>query len=143
MVMHDVFDRLLGIPRTWTNRDWLIDAEEKPAQTAAAKVERLSAARKKDLPHSLPLSQYCGDYECDLYGKLEVFLRDGSLRVRFGPNIAGDLLHWEQDTFRAKLTFPPGEEWLVRFEKSCESANRLHIQRLFWDEPMPVFQRIE
>jgi CubicO group peptidase (beta-lactamase class C family) len=141
MVMHDTFDRLLGIPRTWTNRDWLIEAEENPAKQAAAKIERLEATRQKDSKPSLPLSGYTGVYECDLYGALEVLEADSSLRLQFGPNIAGSLVHWEQDSFRAKLTFPPGEEWLIRFHVSADSAESLHVTRLFWHEPMPEFHR--
>jgi hypothetical protein len=111
--------------------------------TAAAKMERLETARRKDTVPSLPLSSYAGTYECDLYGKLQLLEHDNSLRLQFGPNMTGSLLHWEQDTFRAKLSFPPGEEWLIRFQVSTGTADRLHIERLFWHEPMPEFRRAE
>jgi hypothetical protein len=93
MLMHDIFDRMLGIPRTWTDHDWLVDAEENPAREAAANMERLEAARKKDTQPSLPLSDYAGAYECDLYRKLELLEHDGLLRLQFGPNMTGSLLH--------------------------------------------------
>jgi CubicO group peptidase (beta-lactamase class C family) len=143
MLMHDIFDRMLGIPRTWTNRDWLVDAEENPAKQAAAKIERLEAARRRDTMPSLPLSKYAGTYECDLYGKLKFLERDDSLRLRFGPNMTATLVHWEHDAFRAKLSFPPGEEWLIRFQVSAGGADRLRVERLYWDEPMPEFRRTE
>jgi hypothetical protein len=69
--------------------------------------------------------------------------QDSSLRLQFGPNIAGQLVHWEHDTFRAKLSFPPREEWLMRFQISANKADRLRVERLFWHEPMPEFRRIE
>jgi CubicO group peptidase (beta-lactamase class C family) len=143
MLMHDIFDRMLGIQRTWTNRDWLVEAEENPARELAAKNERLEAARKKDTSPSLPLSGYAGTYECDLYGKLVFVERDGALQLQFGPNIAGTLRHWEDNTFRSKLSFPPGEEWLIRFQVSSVNAARLQIERLSWHEPMPEFRRVE
>jgi CubicO group peptidase (beta-lactamase class C family) len=141
MLMHDIFDRLLGIPRTWTNRTWLVEAEETPAKDSAARNEHLEAERKKDTQASLPLSGYTGVYDCDLYGELEIVERDGSLRVQFGPNISGALRHWEKDAFRGKPSFPPNEEWIVHFEVSGNSARRLKIERLSWPEPMPEFMR--
>lgn len=137
MFMHDIFARMLGLPRAMTNRDWLIETEETPTQRAATNKSRLEAARTKDTRPSLPLSQYAGTYACDLYGKLEIAEGDGSLRLQFGPNIAGTLAHLEHDTFRAQLSFPPGEEWLIRFQ----GAERLNIERLSWPEPMPEFRR--
>ncbi len=137
MFMHDIFARMLGLPRAMTNRDWLIETEETPAGRADANNARLETARAKDTKPSLPLSQYTGTYACDLYGKLEIKECDGSLRLQFGPNIAGTLAHWEHDTFRAKLSFPPGEEWFLRFHE----GDLLHIERLSWPEPMPEFRR--
>lgn len=142
MVMHDVFDRMLGIPRTWTNHDWLVDAEEKPQEELKAKNARLEAERAKDTEPSLPLNGYGGTYECDLYCKLEIFEEAGSLRLRFGPNISATLRHWEHDTFRAKLSFLPDDEWFLRFAVSDGSADRLEIERIFWHEPMPAFRRV-
>src|SRR5262249_25416843 len=115
MVMHDTFDRLLGVRRTWTNRDWLVDAEEKPQQDVKEKNARLEAKRAKDTVPSLPLKEYVGTYECDLYGKLEIREEGGSLRLQFGRNITAKLQHWEHDTFRGKLNFPPDDEWFLRF----------------------------
>lgn len=143
MFMHDLFARMLGLPRAWSNHDWLVEAEETPAKEAAAKNSRLEAGRKKDTKPSLPLANYGGTYECDLYGKLEVSERDGTLRLQFGPNIAGAMHHWENDTFRSKLSFPQGEEWLVRFQVSSASTQSLRVERLSWNEPMPEFRRTE
>jgi hypothetical protein len=143
MLMHDIFDRLLGFPRPWTNRTWIVEAEESPAEKSAAKNAQLEALRKKDTKPSLALSKYAGIYECDLYGKLEILERGSALRVQFGPNIAGVLTHWEQDTFRGKLSVPPNEEWLVRFRVSGDTVSRLQIERLSWPEPMPEFTRTQ
>jgi hypothetical protein len=76
-----------------------------------------------------------------LYGKLKLLEQDGSLRLQFGPNIAGVMNHWENDAFRSKLSFPQGEEWLVRFQVSSGSTQSLRVERLSWNEPMPEFRR--
>ncbi len=143
MVMHDVFDRLLGIPRDLTNRDWIFDAEEKPQADIKQKNASLEAKRAKDTKPSLPLGEYAGSYECDLYGKLEIREVEGSLRLQFGPNIAATLRHWEHDTFRGKLSFPPDDEWFVRFVVADGKPVRLEVERIFWHEPMPVFRRVK
>ncbi|MEK6258658.1 MAG: serine hydrolase [Planctomycetota bacterium] len=143
MLMHDIFARMLGLPRSQTNHDWLVEAQETPVKEAAARNARLEAARKRDTKPSLPLSSYAGTYACDLYGKLEILERDGSLRLQFGPNIEGTPVHWESDTFRAKLTCPPGEEWFLRFQVSAGSVPSLQVERISWHEPMPEFRRTE
>jgi CubicO group peptidase (beta-lactamase class C family) len=142
MVMHDTFDRLLGIPRTWTNHDWLVEAEGQAQDDVQAKNARLEAQRTKNTALSVPLEEYAGTYECDLYGKLEVRADGGSLRLQFGPNIAATLRHWEHDTFRAKLSFPPDDEWLVRFVLADGKPDRAEVERIFWHEPMPAFRRV-
>ncbi len=53
MVMHDTFDRLLGLPRTWTNHDWLVEGEEKPQADRNSKDAQLEAKRAKDTTPSL------------------------------------------------------------------------------------------
>lgn len=144
MVMHDVFDRLLGIPRTWTNRDWLADAEENPRRAAEATNKRLEAEREKETAPSLSLDAYTGTYTCDLYGPLEIRAEEGKLHLQFGPNIHAVLDHWEQDTFRGQLNFPPPGDWLVTFSLDDEqTVTSLKIKRIFWHEPMPVFNRIK
>jgi hypothetical protein len=143
MLMHDIFARMLSLPRSQTNHDWLVEAQETPAKATVARNARLEVARKKDTKPSLPLSRYAGTYECDLYGKLEVQERDGSLRVQFGPNIEGTPIHWEEDTFRAKLSLPPNEEWFIHFRVTAESVPSLRVERISWPEPMPEFRRTE
>jgi CubicO group peptidase (beta-lactamase class C family) len=142
MLMQDIFGRMLGLSRPWTNQDWLVEAEETPAKAAAARNASLEIARANDTKPSLPLSQYTGTFECNLYGKLEITERENSLRAQFGPNIVGTLAHWEHDTFRAKLSFPPGEEWFLRFQVSTGRADRLEVERIGWHEPMPAFRRV-
>jgi hypothetical protein len=140
--MHDVFDRLLGFPRTWTNRDWVVEAEEKPRDDIKQKNAQLDGKRVNGTVSSLPWKEYAGTYESELYGKLEIREEEGSLRLQFGPNIPATLRHWEHDTFRGRLSFPPDDEWLVRLVLTDGKAARVEIERLFWHEPMPAFRHV-
>lgn len=142
MMMHDLFDRLLGIPRTWTNRYWQIEAMEKPEQDAREKNARLEAQRATDTRPKLSLDGYTATYTCDLYGKLEIRRDNESLRLQFGPNMQGTLRHWEHDTFRAKLSFPADDEWFVKFIVADGRADRVEVERIWWHEPMPAFARV-
>lgn len=142
MVMHDLFDRLLGIPRDMTNQDWVNEAEITPRNDKQTKDARLEEARAKDTKPSLPLDRYTGSYECDLYGRLEIREVAGELKLQFGPNISTTLRHWERDTFRGKLSFPPDDEWFVRFVISDSQPNQVEVERIYWHEPMPPFRRV-
>lgn len=66
MLMHDIFARMLGLPRSQTNHDWLVEAQETPVKEALARNARLDATRNKDARMSLALSRYAGTYVCDL-----------------------------------------------------------------------------
>ena len=67
MVMYDLLDRMLGIPRAWTNREFIdavLDEYEKPRDAEYAGLYRERRAHLK--PHG-PLSQYTGTYASDLW----------------------------------------------------------------------------
>ena len=141
MIMHDVFDRLLGIERDVTNAEWIEEGLRGPERTKSERLRELDAQRSKDTQPKLPLPRYAGIYHAPLYGDLEIRHTDGALRLQFGPNIHAVLSHWEHDTFRATLNFPPPGEWLVRFVVEAGAPKRIHVERLFWHEPMPPFER--
>lgn len=98
-LMYRVFDSYLG----GTQRDWSaemlksIKGLEDQAKIAEKKIE---TDRVKGTTPSLPLQQYAGSYQSDMYGEAKIALEDGKLVTRFGPNFTGDLEHWHYDTFR-------------------------------------------
>ncbi len=57
--------------------------------------------RIKDTKPSVPLEKYCGVYEDKMYGKAEIFLKDGGLYLQFipTPTFRGTLHHYQNDTF--------------------------------------------
>jgi len=143
MVMHDLFDRFLGIRRTWTTRDWVVENVDEPARNERQKLCELERTRARDTKPTLPLERYAGTYECDLYGKLAVERTSGKLRVRFGPNFTTTLEHWERDTFRANFPRPWREQWIVSFQtEKPDRVNEVRVRRISWYEPMPVFRRV-
>lgn len=141
MVMHDVFDRLLGIPRDVTNEDWLKVGMTDPDQAMEKRNAELEAVREKGTAPSLRLKEYVGTYESDLYGKLEISLKGEALHLQFGANMNATLRHWEHDTFRGQLNFPPPGDWLLEFVVEDSKVRRVEIERIHWHESMPPFVR--
>ena len=142
MVMHDVLDRLLDIPRDMTNEDWIKEGITKPEQEHARREAELDAKREKHTVPSLALSEYAGIYESDLYGKLEIRLDNGTLHLQFGPNMSAMLEHWENDTFRGQLNFP-SDDWLLKFVVQDSAGTQLEVERIYWHESMPKFLRVK
>ena len=91
---------------TWLgtgNRDWSKDLRDiygkMQAQGDSAQA-RAEARRIKDTKPSLGLEQYAGTYVDSLYGKAVVTYENGALRMRTSSKQAGNMEHWQYDTFR-------------------------------------------
>ena len=103
-LMYKAFDLYLGNPP----RDWSAELLKLyGGMRAASDSARLSAeARHVTGTHpSLPLAQYAGTYADSLVGNIVVSFQNGKLRLRSGPDHAGDLEHWEYDTFRVRWDY--------------------------------------
>lgn len=99
-VMYRVLDALLGEPpRDWS-AEYLALSERADAR-AEEERRKLEAARHKDTRPSLALGDYAGNYTDDLYGEVRITIEDGGLVLRYSPDYAADLEHWQHDTFRA------------------------------------------
>jgi hypothetical protein len=99
-IAYRIIDAYLGAPA----RDWsaIFLAQQKQGDAMQAEMQKkLEAARAKDTKPSLPLGRYVGTYADSMYGEATVKLENGKLVVRYGPAFAGDLEHWNYDTFRA------------------------------------------
>lgn len=142
MVMHEVFDRLLGFSGELTSEEWLQEGMRDPEDSRRARNAELEKGRARDTRPSLPLESYAGSYECDLYGRLEIRLIDERLELQFGPNIAASLRHWERETFRGQLEFPSPGDWLLHFQTDKGEVTAVEIERVFWHEAMPLFVRV-
>ena len=115
MVMHDVFDRLLGIPRSWSNQDWISEVIDKYQQETDTAMGRLEAGRHQEIAPKFPLDRYAGVYESDLYGKMVIGLTNGKLTMELGPNCIAELKHWQGERFRARFVVRYLEDWFLTF----------------------------
>jgi len=69
-------------------------------------LEEREKSRIPDTKPSLPLEDYVGVYEDQMYGQAEVSLKDGQLQVVFLPakNVFySSMEHWHYDTFQVEL----------------------------------------
>ena len=84
-------------------RDWSADLQKlygglkQQAKLAEQKADR---ARVPNTRPSLPLPAYVGSYVDSLYGKADVTLQNGTLRLSINNLMTGKLDHWNFDTFR-------------------------------------------
>ena len=98
-----VLDHYLGAADT----DWLRayrSVMERYEVIMAATDEQTAARRDTTSRPSLPLESYAGTYTDPWYGDVNIAVEDGKLVIRFAhtPSLAGDLTHWQYDTFVAR-----------------------------------------
>ncbi len=100
-LMYKAIDLYLGNrPRDWSaelNGLYSKERAEEEANRLAADSKRINGTRP-----SLALSNYAGSYEDRLLGRIDITWVGGKLRANAGPNYAGELEHWQYDTFRIR-----------------------------------------
>jgi CubicO group peptidase (beta-lactamase class C family) len=133
-LMYRVFDHFLTADDV---RDW--SAELKPIydaraqENAEAEVER-EKSRVEGTSPSLDLGAYVATYSHQMYGDVEVTLRDGGLYVSRSPELQGSATHWHYDTFRVALEARWRGTQLSSFELSSDGAvSALHLAGVRWD----------
>ncbi len=126
-------DRMLGLE----TRDWSADLLESVNQRQQD--DRRILDRKERRVHgtrpSLELEEYAGIYDSDIYGKIEVSLESGILRMQFehSPCLAATLNHWHYDVW--EIIWDHRHAWFgfgtVRFNMD----NNLKVTGLDFDVP--------
>lgn len=114
-LMYKAFDMVLGAPP----KDWSAENLAEARGIAAAERERerrREAARVKGTRPSLSLGQYAGEYDDPLYGRAHVVMSAGRLVLNLSAASAGNLEHWNYDTFRVVWHDPRDETSFVTFE---------------------------
>jgi CubicO group peptidase (beta-lactamase class C family) len=142
MVMHDVIDRLLGIPRTWNNRDFIAQVVDERQRATDAENSRLDRERRPDVKPRLPLSEYAGTYESEIYGRLVIQVADGTMSMRLGPNCHSELVHWSGERFRATFVLRFAEDWFVSFAPLDGRVAKVTVANVFPNEEIATFVRI-
>ncbi|HEX6644131.1 MAG TPA: serine hydrolase [Gemmatimonadales bacterium] len=97
-----VLDHYMGVRYDW-RAAWKAVVARMDAANAAS--DSTSAARRDSTQGpSLPLARYAGTYRDPWYGDVTVGEAGGKLEIRFvhSPSLAGDLIHWQYDTFLAR-----------------------------------------
>ena len=102
-VTQEVLDHYLDAP----DHDWLGTYRTLGARRDSAVADRdRAAAAERDTASrpSLPLAAYAGTLSDPWYGDVAIGLEDGRLVIRFAatPDLVGDLVHWQYDTFLAR-----------------------------------------
>ena len=141
MVMHDVIDRLLGIPRTWSNRDFVDHVVGDYQRLVFGTNARLDRERRPDVKPQLPLADYAGTYESDIYGRLVVQVTDGTMSMQLGPNCRSQLAHWSGERFRATFVLRFGEDWFVSFHGQDGRVEKVTIENVYPSGEIATFSR--
>jgi CubicO group peptidase (beta-lactamase class C family) len=102
-ITYHILDYYLGAPETdWAAAYQKIQARQDSAN--AAEERHAAEARDTSSHPSLPLDRYAGTYSDPWYGDVTISMENGTLVMRFmhTPSLAGDLEHWQYDTFVAR-----------------------------------------
>lgn len=151
MLIYDLIDaHLVGPERAWTKEDkwdyWL--GLGGPGYLERVRDEQFSQFRKSraaDSRPTLPLPEYVGTYESELYGLLEIRHEARGLSVRFGDHSA-ELSHWQDDMFHGHAVVESFLDWLVKFELAGQGpVDGLEIVHVGWKDPdeRHLFRRVK
>jgi CubicO group peptidase (beta-lactamase class C family) len=102
-IANTVVDHYLGVP----DADWVsaYAARVKKQQDEGEEaVKKAAGKRNPDTKPALPLASYAGRYRDAWYGDMRIEEHAGKLSIYFThtPVLAGDLEHWQYDTFVAR-----------------------------------------
>jgi CubicO group peptidase (beta-lactamase class C family) len=123
-----IVDEMLGV----NDRDWnqvFLGLEQGLRGSTEAQVQSFIDARRADSPASLPLQSYAGTYHSDLMGEITIAVQDDHLALDYGPGFAGNLTHWENDTFVFTMTAPTiSNKDFMRFAIEKDKIISLHFR---------------
>jgi hypothetical protein len=102
-IANTVIDRYLGVP----DADWVAAYSARLKSQRAegeAAVKKAAGQRNPNTRPALPLASYAGRYRDAWYGDMRIEEHGGKLSIYFThtPELAGDLEHWQYDTFVAR-----------------------------------------
>jgi CubicO group peptidase (beta-lactamase class C family) len=102
-IVNTVLDHYLGAPEA----DWVAAyaARDKSERLKAEEtVKKAAGKRNPGTKPALPLASYAGRYRDAWYGDIRIEEHDGKLSIYFThtKDLAGDLEHWQYDTFIAR-----------------------------------------
>jgi CubicO group peptidase (beta-lactamase class C family) len=119
--MYDVIDRFVHSRDKDWNADLLKLYTGLQAEEGARRAEAVRARPQKTRP-SLPLADYAGKYFDPLVGETQIVLgKDGKLTLAMQPNASFELAHWSYDSFEARETRAPQEDYFrITFARGAD-----------------------
>jgi CubicO group peptidase (beta-lactamase class C family) len=102
-IANTVIDHYLGVP----DADWVAAYSarlKKQRAEVEEAVKKAAGQRNPGTKPALPLASYAGRYRDAWYGDMRIEEHAGKLFINFThtPSLAGDLEHWQYDTFVAR-----------------------------------------
>lgn len=107
-LMYEILDRFFDVEeQDWAARG--LQQERKYRQSRAETMKQFLTPQVENTHPTLNTESYTGIYSGKVYGNVEVFLKDGQLRIRFIPTpmFTGTLEHWQYDTYILTLDHSP------------------------------------
>jgi hypothetical protein len=103
-LMYELLDHYLGLPKT----DWVTRyhaEKQRRVNEALTAIKAQQSAKAEAAGPSLPIDRYAGTYTDPWYGKIEIAVVDGKLRIDFKstPRMGGELEHWQYDSFLTRF----------------------------------------
>lgn len=128
-----VFDALLGLPE----RDWsseMLKRQKERDQSDTRISDRMKSQVKGTRP-SLPLENYAGKYQADIYGVITVSYENGKLRLGFehSPELSATLEHWHYDVW--KINWDHKHAWFSFGTVKFNLDNNLNVAGMDFDVP--------
>ncbi len=126
-------DAFLGMEEKDWSKEYLTRqlASEKRDTRIAERIEKRVAGTKP----SLPLEKYAGKYHSDIYGLINVTMKDKGLRLDFehSPGLSASLEHWHYDVW--KINWDEKHAWFSFGTVKFNMTNNLEITGLDFDVP--------
>jgi CubicO group peptidase (beta-lactamase class C family) len=132
-VTYYALDAFLGLGE----KDWSAEMLEnrKKQQDEDKRISDRLAKRVSGTNPSLGMEEYCGLYNADIYGNIEVKKEDGKLRLYFEhtPELSATLEHWHYDVW--KINWDNTHAWFSFGTVKFNMNNNLEITGLDFDVP--------
>jgi len=118
-------------------KDWSAQMLEqnKKRQSEDKRISDRVEKQVKGTHPSLPLEKYAGKYNSLIYGKIEVKLENGKLRLYFEhtPDLSATLEHWHYDVW--KINWDKKQAWFSFGTLKFNMTNNLEITGMDFDVP--------
>ena len=133
-MMYHILDEYLGIK----GNDWNtfgLEAQAKGEKNWTDRKQGRIDKRLKNTQPTLLLAGYTGNYRCEMYGDIEVTVKNGALQLNFksAPALNATLAHWHLNTY--KINWQQPHAWFDFGTVQFVLDNNAEVERLNFDVP--------